>query len=43
MNKVILIGRVTKDTGINNHNKWSKCCKNTIAVNRKFRNADGRI
>lgn len=41
MNKVILIGRVTKDTELTTTTNGVNVAKNTIAVNRKFRNADG--
>lgn len=41
MNKVILIGRVTKDTELTTTTNGVNVAKNTIAVNRKFKNADG--
>ncbi len=41
MNKVILIGRVTKDTELTTTTNGINVAKNTIAVNRKFRNANG--
>ncbi len=42
MNKIILIGRVTKDTELTTTTNGVNVAKNTIAVNRKFRNADGQ-
>jgi single-strand DNA-binding protein len=41
MNRVTLIGRVTKDTELITTTNGVNIAKNTIAVNRKFRNADG--
>jgi single-strand DNA-binding protein len=41
MNKVILTGRVTKDSELTTTTNGVNIAKNTIAVNRKFKNADG--
>lgn len=41
MNKVILIGRVTKDSELITTMNGVNVARNTIAVNRKFKNADG--
>jgi single-strand DNA-binding protein len=41
MNKVILIGRLTKDTELTTTTSGVSIAKNTLAVNRKFKNADG--
>jgi len=41
MNKVILIGRVTKDTELTTTTNGVNVAKNTLAVNRKFKNANG--
>ena len=41
MNKVILISRLTKDTELTTTTNGVNVAKNTIAVNRKFKNANG--
>lgn len=41
MNKVILIGRLTKDTELTTTTSGVSIARNTLAVNRKFKNADG--
>lgn len=38
MNKVILVGRLTKDTEIRNADSDKKVARSTIAVNRSFKN-----
>ena len=41
MNKVILIGRVTKDVELATTNNGISVCKFTLAVQRKYSNAEG--
>lgn len=41
MNKIILIGRLTKDPELNYTNSGKAVCKFTLAVNRPFSNQDG--
>lgn len=41
MNKVILIGRLTKDPELNYTNSGKAVCKFTLAVNRPYSNQDG--
>lgn len=41
MNKVILIGNLTKDPELKETQSGISVCKFSIAVNRKFQNADG--
>ncbi len=41
MNKVILIGNLTKDPELTTTNNGISLCKFTIAVQRRFSNADG--
>ena len=41
MNKVILIGNLTKDPELTTTNSGINCCKFTVAVQRKFSNAEG--
>lgn len=41
MNKIILIGNLTKDPEFTSTNSGVSVCKFTIAVQRKFKNADG--
>lgn len=41
MNKVILIGNLTKDPELKKTQSGISVCKFSIAVNRKFQNADG--
>lgn len=41
MNKVILIGRLTKDPELRTTASGVSVCGFTIAVNRRFKNADG--
>ena len=41
MNKVILVGRLTKDTEIRNADSDKKVARSTIAVNRSFKKEDG--
>ncbi len=41
MNKIILIGRLTKDPELKTTNNGTNVCSFTIAVNRKFKNASG--
>ena len=41
MNKCILIGNLTKDTELTTTTNGVSVCKFTIAVSRKFANADG--
>lgn len=41
MNKVILIGRITKDAEIKLTANQTKYCNFTVAVDRRFKDADG--
>ena len=41
MNKVILIGNLTKDPELTTTNNGIEVCKFTVAVQRKFKNKDG--
>ena len=41
MNKVILIGNLTRDPETNTTNSGIKVCKFTIAVNRNYSSVDG--
>ena len=41
MNKVILVGRLTKDPDLRTTNSGISCTRFTIAVNRKFKNDAG--
>lgn len=41
MNKIILIGRLTKDPELNYTNSGKAVCKITLAVNRPYSNQDG--
>lgn len=41
MNKVILIGRLVKDPEVKTTQSQTAVCSFTIAVDRKFKNADG--
>lgn len=41
MNKVVLIGRVTKDSELITTMNGVNVARNTIAVNRRFKNSDG--
>ena len=38
MNKVILLGRLTKDSELRTTNGGVSCCRFTVAVNRKYKN-----
>lgn len=42
MNRTILIGRITKDTEIKETSNNSKLCQFTVAVDRKFKDKDGK-
>ena len=42
MNRTILIGRITKDTEIKETSNSSKLCQFTVAVDRKFKDKDGK-
>jgi single-strand DNA-binding protein len=42
MNKVIIIGNLTKDPEIRNTKTGKTCASLTVAVDRKFKNADGK-
>lgn len=42
MNKIILIGRLTKDPELNYTNSGKAVCKFTLAVNRPYSNQDGK-
>ena len=42
MQKFIGIGRLTKDTELTTTTNGVNVAKNTIAINRKFKNADGQ-
>lgn len=41
MNKSILVGRLTKDVELKTTQSGVSVCSFTVAVNRKFKNADG--
>lgn len=41
MNRVVLVGRLTKDTEIKLTSNQSKLCMFTIAVDRRFKDKDG--
>ncbi len=41
MNKVILVGRLTKDAEVRNADSDKKVARSTIAVNRTFKKEDG--
>lgn len=41
MNKVILIGRITKDIEVKNTSNGNTFCRFTVAVDRKFKDASG--
>ncbi|MCM1133912.1 MAG: single-stranded DNA-binding protein [Ruminococcus flavefaciens] len=41
MNKVILMGRLTADPELKQTNNGTSVCRFTVAVNRKFKNAQG--
>ena len=41
MNKAILVGRLTRDPELKTTNSGVSFCNFTIAVNRRFRNAEG--
>lgn len=41
MNKIIIIGRITKDIEVKTTQKDIKSCQFTVAVNRNFKNKDG--
>ena len=41
MNRVILIGNLTKDPEFNTTNSGISVCRFTVAVNRKFKNENG--
>lgn len=41
MNKVVLIGRMTRDPELSHTPSGVACCRFTLAVNRNFRNANG--
>ena len=41
MNKVILVGRLTKDAEVRNADSEKKVARSTIAVNRTFKKEDG--
>lgn len=41
MNKIILIGNLTKDPELTTTNSGVSICRFTLAVQRKFQNADG--
>lgn len=43
MNKVILIGNLTKDPELSTTNTGISVCKFSIAVNRNFKNANGEM
>lgn len=43
MNKVILIGRITKDIELNQTQNGTAFVSNSIAVNRNYKNSDGSI
>lgn len=43
MNKVILIGRITKNVELNQTQNGTAYVSNSIAVNRNYKNADGSI
>lgn len=42
MNRTILIGRITKDTEIKETSNNSKLCQFTVAVDRKFKDKEGK-
>lgn len=41
MNKIILIGNLTKDPELTSTNSGISVCRFTLAVSRKYKNADG--
>lgn len=41
MNKVILIGNLTRDPETRTTGSGLTCCQFTLAINRRFKNADG--
>lgn len=41
MNKVVLIGRLTRDPELSHTSSGVACCRFTLAVNRSYRNANG--
>ena len=41
MNQVHLIGNLTKDPDFRNTQSGLSCCQFTVAVNRRYKNADG--
>ena len=41
MNKVMLIGNLTRDPELNTTNSGVSVCRFTVAVNRKFKNESG--
>lgn len=43
MNKVILVGNITKDPELSTTPSGVSVCRLTVAVSRKFKNADGEI
>lgn len=41
MNKAILVGRLTRDAELRTTGSGTSVCSFTLAVNRRFKNADG--